>query len=526
MSYNIENLRDVNSLEDMDNYVEKLRVLASNNRDNEEILSLVTIAIQKCELIKDQKSLVKLYEIMISQIQHSKENFPTIENLVLKMKEISEKIEYYNGLALAYNVEWYIEKYKGNKQRSREALDKSMRFIALSDTKEYEYYACNYSFAFEKWLHNHDDSVENILEECFNYFLTAGYYRSSTFTLGILILIYQKNQKKNKIMDIIRKILSNREMYKNLPNEIKSIICYFIGVGSKMSFDLRNSETYLHETQSILKHTYRNSTYTGYYVRGLAHLTACYALQGKLRLANNQMVKVEKLIEEGIATRNLDTFGKKQIEHDFNLTKFYIHSRLQPFQIDQLQDLIQNILNNLDKQHSDAIFFSEFLLNGNLSREQLLKIKNLQNPSTRRVEHIINFLIEKTNNTKEKQIINLISVLKRRPVEERMTLVERAFADLLAAQEYFKIERYAEIYPLLRKYENQLNRIQVLELRIFMEAFIQIGAFKNGDPMGPALQYVAIRKCQQYGFSRLENKLLNYLDLQAKDVLKTLKRIN
>ena len=134
---------------------------------------------------------------------------------------------------------------------------------------------------------------------------------------------------------------------------------------------------------------------------------------------------------------------------------------------------------------------------------------------------IINFLIEKTTNADEQSIINSISELKRRPAKDRMTYEEKAFADLLAAQEYYKLRRFSEIYPLLKKYKENLHRIEILELRIFMEAFIQIGAFKNGDPMGPALQYVAIRKCRQYGFSRLENKLLNYLELQHKDIIQS-----
>ena len=58
-------------------------------------------------------------------------------------------------------------------------------------------------------------------------------------------------------------------------------------------------------------------------------------------------------------------------------------------------------------------------------------------------------------------------------------------------------------------------------MRIFMEAFIQVGAHENGDPLGPALQYMAIKKCRLYGFSRLENTLLKYLQLQHKDIRRT-----
>jgi len=57
-------------------------------------------------------------------------------------------------------------------------------------------------------------------------------------------------------------------------------------------------------------------------------------------------------------------------------------------------------------------------------------------------------------------------------------------------------------------------------MRIFMESFIQVGTYKNGNPLGPALQYMAIKKCRLYGFSRLENTLLNYMNLQHKDSIK------
>jgi len=55
-----------------------------------------------------------------------------------------------------------------------------------------------------------------------------------------------------------------------------------------------------------------------------------------------------------------------------------------------------------------------------------------------------------------------------------------------------------------------------------MEAFIQVGAYKNGDPLGPALQYMAIKKCRNYGFSRLEDTLLNYLQLQQNEIARTI----
>ncbi len=521
MEDKVRELESINSFEDMNTFIEQFRVAASNNRNNEGILYTVNKAIKKCELINDQKSLVKLYEIKITQIQHSEENFTIIVDLISKMKEISRKIDYDGGLALAYNVEWYIEKYKGNKQRSKEALDESMKFISLNDNiEEYDYYVCNYSFAIEKWLIKRDVTAAEILEKCAEYFMQKGFYRSLTFALGVLILIYQQDQNWGKTLSISKRILSDYNFLDNVPEEVQAIIHFFIGFSHELSFNLSKSENHFQRSQNFLRLIHRKSIYLGYYITTLSHLASTYALQGKLELALKQMKEVDGLIEENIAIKNLDSFSKRQIEHTFNLTKFYIKSRLQGFQIEGLQELVQIIRSGIDKYYSNAIFFSEFLLNANLTKEHLLKIRNLNNPSTKRFEHIINFLIEKATHTEEKQIIGYISILKKRPVEERMTFVEKAFADLLAAQEYYRIHRFAEIYPLLKKYENQLHRIEVLELRVFMEAFIQVGAYKNGDSLGPALQYMAIKKCQQHGFSRLENKLLDYLNLQGKDTLK------
>ncbi len=468
--------------------------------------------------MNDKKSIIFLLDLKVRQYYNSKNKSGLVDSLLKKIEQLSLSESLDVGLCLYYQLKWLINRFKGRRKEGSKAIELAYKFLEQGSIDDkYTYYGCKYAYALELWLEYRNYDSASLIEECCEYFYSNCFYHGLVMGLGILMIIYQQTQNKEKSMELAKKIIGKGDFPNKLPEEVKAIICYFSGSSNKLCFNLKNSENYLLETQNILRPIYQNSTYSGYYLRGLAHLTACYALQGKLELAYNQMKEVEELIEEGIATRNLDTFGKNQIYHDFNLTRFYIHSRLQGFQIEQLNDLIQDIIDNLDKQHSDAVFFSEFLLNANLFRDQLLEIKNLNNPSTKRVEHIINFLLEKTTYTEEKQIMDIVSTLRRRPVAERMTLVERAFADLLAAQEYYRIGRFAEIYPLLRKYKSQLNNIEVLELRIFMEAFIQIGAYKNGDPLGPALQYMAIKNCRYYGFSRLESKLLNYLDMQAKE---------
>ncbi|TFG10154.1 hypothetical protein EU534_01330 [Candidatus Heimdallarchaeota archaeon] len=517
MEDKVKDFNAFNSKESMSSFIDGFRVYASNNRNNYSILDTIDKTIQKCIHLKDQVSLVKLYELKISQIEHLKERREDIFQLAQLMKEISKDINYNEGLALAYYKMWYIWKLKGEKKRSQEALDKSINYVQLLKSQNYTYHVCMYSFAVNKWLNERNIVSANILEKCADYFFENGFYRSFAQCLAILLLIYQQTQNKKKSMKLAEKIIIKKELINELPQEIVAIIHYFIGVSNKLCFSIDRAKNYFLKSTNVLKSIHDKSIYSGYYLRGLAHLTACYALQGKLELSYYQMKEVETLIEEGETSKNLDSFNKGQIKHDFNLTKFYVLSRLNNVKLDDLEELSTNIINNLETYHSDAVFLSEFLLNANLSKKQLVNIKRFNTSSTQRIEHILDFLIVKKNNTKEKQIVELVSTLHRRPTEDRMTLEERAFADLLAAQEYFKLKRYTEIYPLLRKYEKRLDEIEILELRLFMEAFIQIGAYKNGDMMGPVNQYLAIKKCRLYKFTKLENKLLDYLDIQAQE---------
>ncbi len=493
-------------------------LLSSNERSNKEIILLLDKAIEKSELFNDEVSLVNLIGYKIPMIYSDRDNVSEVRKLISRMKSISEKNNYNDILSWAYSYSWYIEKFEGNRKKSVEALEHSLELLdGLSHYDEYIYHFVRYSYAVEQWLETRDFKSSTILEDCANFFYLNGYFHSFAKTLSILILIYQQTQNKEKSMELTKKFLNNYDLLLNISEEIQSIVHYFIGVSHALSLNLCETEKHLLETERILKPIYKNSIYSRYYLTALSHLTTTYALQGKLILASNQMRRVEDLLEEEIALKNLDSFGKSQVIHDFNLTKFYLISRLSNFSVEKLQDLIQTIYSNVDTYHSNAIMLSEFILNAKLTKIELQNMRQLNNPSTRRVEHILDFLLFQGSDD-DKQTLQKIDTLKRRPVEKRMTYVEKAFADLLAAQEYYKINRFLEIQYLLKNYQNHLHSIEVLELRVFMEAFIQVGAFKIGDPLGPALQYMAIKKCRNYGFSRLENRLLNYLDMQSKDI--------
>ncbi|MCE7742034.1 MAG: hypothetical protein GOP50_06215 [Candidatus Heimdallarchaeota archaeon] len=513
----------LNSKDELREIISQLKIVASNRRSDENIIHIIEDSIGVATEIKDFESLVILKGLLILQYIQQSTNMEKSIRILEKMQSLATKIDYKEGLAFSFSFAWYIARIRGNKEERRESIISAVTLLdEVNQPNQFIYYFVKYTQALEMWFVSRDIRCVDILENCIVYFSEKRLYHSLVMSLGILSLIFQQTQNKEKAINLTKTILMRRNFLNQVPEEIRSNIHFFIGFSQELSFSLNVAEKHLKEAIRILQPIYETSIYSSYYLTALSYLTATYALQGKLELAYNQIIEVDELIEEGIATRNLDDFNRGQMKHIFDLTKFYILSRLRNFAPKNLYELKQKILENISKYYSNAIFFSEFLLNAELTKEQLIEIKDLKTPSTKRIEHILNFLIERAIITNEQDLINSIFELKRRPAKKRMTYEEKAFADLLAAQEYYKIRRFSEIYPLLKKYKNNLNRIEVLELRIFMEAFIQISAFKNGDPMGLALQYVAIRKCQQYGFSGLENKLLSYLELQRKDVVKAL----
>ncbi|MHA1418710.1 MAG: hypothetical protein ACTSVO_00585 [Candidatus Heimdallarchaeaceae archaeon] len=516
-------LNEISVKEELQRYIKELRVFASNNKFEEEVINLIEKTIKKAETIEDKKSLIDLYELKISQIEHLYDSNDQILQLMLLMRELSLEIDYKEGLALSYNIEWYIEKFKGNKTRSKNALDFSIKTLSNNtDYDNYSYVICYYSYAVELWLEENNPHSASILEDCIDFFHKEGFYRSLVQTLAVLFVIYQETQNRKGALKATQKLLSNKIPFDNLPNDIQAISYYFIGLSHKLQLNLSLAERYLEKARKILNETFDKSIYSFYYIPVLTHLSTVLALQGKFEQSLELIKVAETLLQDKRFSNYSDPISSRQLKHSFNLVNFYVKSRMCDSTCDEVTDLIYNIHTDCKINYSNAIMLTEFLLNANLNQEQLKELKNTNNASLERVKHIINLLIVKvkpnSRAVKEQNYLDSIKVLQERFKINKMTFIEKAYADLLIAQQLFSLKQFAKIYPLLKKYVNQINRIEVLELRIFMEGFIQVGAYKCGDPLGPALQYMAIKKCRMYGFSRLENTLLNYLDMQKKEI--------
>ena len=443
------------------------------------------------------------------------------------MQQLAKNTGYQEGIALTYAYLWYHEKIKGNKKQSKDAILKAKKiFENLQEYDNYNYYFVQYSYAVEIWLQNHDSQSTKLLEECAKFFFQEGYHRSLAQTFGLLSIMYTRTQEGKRALNMSNIILANRSLFENLPIDVKGIVYYFTGLGYLLDANLTTSESYFNEAYIILKPIYKNSIYFAYYLVLLSYLATVRGLQGKTELAEDMIKEAEIILQTEFIKKNLDENTKKQITHTHNLTKFYNLSRLSKYNPQECQELIEEINEGCKVLYSDFMTFSEFILNSNLDSDKLQLLMTIDNFSINRVKHLIEFMLEKQKLEKEinqeLKALNCIVILGKRIKTNKTTFIEHVYGDILIAQQLFSLKRYAEISSLLKKYESRLKQIEVLEMRIFMEAFIQVGAYKNGDPLGPALQYMAIKKCRLYGFSRLENTLLDYLQLQHKEITRAI----
>ncbi|MHA1420291.1 MAG: hypothetical protein ACTSWD_07800 [Candidatus Heimdallarchaeota archaeon] len=508
---------------ELDGIIDKLRVYAANKK-SEKTIEIINLALQKSEELNNKKAIVNLLELKIKQIFSSTDHLIQIEKNLSSMKQISKEIYYEEGLILAFSIEWGVERFKGNEDESLKAIQKSMELLeACNNCSHYTYHITRYSYAINKWRREHNPSSADIFEECVKYFAKKGFYKGLIRALGYLSVIYFHTQKQNGIHELIKKFYSKLES-KEIPKDLRPIIHYFIGATLELDFYLTEAENNFSSAKEIFESINIKNQHYNFYLPTLSHLSAMQSLKGELIDAKKNILVFESIFHDEFFESNLDKESKKQIFHTFNLIKFYIKSRMNEFKPTEMSEIINSILKDACTSYSNAIMLSEFLLNSELSVEQLINLKNNKNASIRRVEHIIDYLLVNTRNsslTLEQRAKLKIEILQKKLNSKRMTLIERVLADLLVAQQLYSLKRYGEIYTLLKKYKKQLHRIEVLELRIFMEAFIQVGAFKSGDPLGPALQYMAIKKCRIHGFSRLENTLLNYLQIQHKEIRRT-----
>jgi len=491
-----------------------LRLIASNFKSDPEVLEVIEGAIIKALEIDDKKTLVNLLGLKFLQLELDAGNKDQIIEILDYMRLLAIDTKYNDGLAYAYSFEWFIQRFSNNKRLASNAIKEARNLLNESVEDPYIFNFVNCSYGIELWLEQHNPECISIFEECLTHFYNQKLYRSYAQTLGVLLVIYQELQNTKKASQTIKKILCKRNSFIQAPKDIEALTHFFIGLCHKLSFKLDLAEISLIDSSRGFKETSSLSMYSGYHVTALFHLSAVYALKGKLELSLEQIQQVMKFIESKDVENKTDISTRNQVKHTFDLTKFYVYSRYIGFHVKKNHELTKRILKGIKTNYSNTIMLSEFLLNANLNHKQLLEIQDLENNSIVRIKNIIKYIMEKSKHniktSKKERVEDCIRILKGRTKLVSKTLIEEAFSDILIAQELFTARRYAEIYPLLKKYKKQIHRIEVLELRIFMDAFIQTGEFNNGDPLAPALHFMAIKRCREHNFTRLEETLLDH----------------
>ncbi len=508
-------IEEIENSEDLWSAVRDLQLLASNEKSLG-VSKLIDKTIENCRLLDDKKALVNLYGYKIPIIYNFKEKLPLAPQLIKEMLIISNEINYQEGIAWAHSYVWYIEKVKGNEKKSAKAMDKSLEILnQLTDCDRYIHYFILYSYAVEKWLEERDTKSADILEECADYFFQNGFYRSLVQALGILLIIYQRTQNSEKVLETSKGLLGNKSVFEQLSKDVQAFTYYLAGLGHVLQYSLTNAETHFEKSRKILKESYKSSIYFGYYLTTLSYLSAIYALQGKLDQATQSVEETEKLLQDEFIQENLDRVSKRQIVHTFNLTKFYVQTRKKDFNFEESSDLIENIYSGTQINYSDAIMLSEFLLNAQLSYKQLLELQKKDNVSLKRVKHVTSFMVEKTRTDVDLKTFellrNCIVTLWKRRAPNDDTFVEQSFVNLLLAQQYYEMGRFDEMNKLLKPYSDNLDTIEVLEQRLFIKGMMYFAAHRSGDFTAAPKFCKTIEECKVNNFTSLEELLTSYI---------------
>ena len=443
----------INDKKELFYLVKKLRVIASNK--SEPLLhQYIENAIEQSSRLKDTKSLIRLYDLQIRQLYNHASNTEKIKKILTKMYELSQEIEFFEGIALVHQIKWHLERFQGNTNRSCKEIQLALKYINERNVSDsYTIFTCKYSYAIEIWLQNHNTESAVLLEGCVKHFIQEGFYRSLAQTFGLLSIIYTRTHESKKSLNLSNQILANRTLFEKLLLDVKGIIYYFTSLGYMLDSNLVIAESYFNEAYNILKPIYKDSIYFSNFLILHSYLATVKGLQGKIDQAYSLTKEAEILLQTDYIKSNLDENTRKQIVHTLNLVKFYNISRLSCYNCQEHQELINEIIKGCKDLYSDFMAFSEFILNSNLDSDKLQRLMTIDNFSINRIKHLIEFMLEKqkleTKISHEQKALNCISILEKRVTTSKTSFIEHAYRDLLIAQQLFSLKRYAEISLLL-----------------------------------------------------------------------------
>jgi tetratricopeptide (TPR) repeat protein len=293
---------------ELNEFTEKLRVIAANEK-SDIVLRLIEKTLHRSEVLNNKKASINLKELQIKQLFGYIRQIPIIEEILFSMKSNSEELNYLEGTILSYSIEWGIERFKGNKNLSHTAIQKAISLLEKHySVDKYVYNVCRYSYAIDNWLGKHDLRSKKILEECFTYFISRGIFKGAIHSLGYLSLIYNYFSRRTEAIEMAKKLITSEIKIEELSKDLQSVAYYFLGIVFKLDFRLVEAEKNLIKSKEIFESNLNENIFSSYYITTLSHLTTTYALQGKLRLASDQMKRVEELLKEEIMLKNLDFY--------------------------------------------------------------------------------------------------------------------------------------------------------------------------------------------------------------------------
>ena len=138
---------NIDSQEELEIVLKDLRILFYNKKADNQAIKLLDKAILKAKETNSKRILLNLYSLKITHIHHLQSKITLITQIIDKMKQLLEDIDYTEGYALYYSHLWYIEKIQGNKEKAKIYIEKSEEKLNENNVKdEFVYYICKYTY--------------------------------------------------------------------------------------------------------------------------------------------------------------------------------------------------------------------------------------------------------------------------------------------------------------------------------------------------------------------------------------------
>lgn len=462
----LENKRFLHDLSFLENYIDDLELVCTNERSLE-LASVLNSIFINIDDIESEDLRLKILNLYFQQIYYYEQNLNEVKQILKRMESIAAKSQNVEHLAYVSLSKSLVKRLVGLVKDSNSLISDAMSTIEIKREQYPDtYYRILYTFSIFSWMNNknHLEVIKNV-EKCVKY------WHSNQNTLpmitGIFRLLryYSFLGKKEKFKQLIYWVFEEERMQDSILDSHFALLYSFVGRVFAIRSRIDEAIHFLSDAYNRVKESSSQKTKMYEYIEILKLLCRCYAFQGKFQLSYDTLMEFLNFIESDFVKQNYQGIKMKRLYFGAYYTLLFIFAQLD-INIENIED------EKLRKIHN---YTKTLIENSNLSEELLFD-------NTLDEQHLNEIKIKKRTNLDEfnllihRQLLSLEAFTATDKTIDNLRLIRDyvynpLYADIVLGKIYVSIGNFEEFREVVLKISAQEDQADTPVLKLWIKLF-------------------------------------------------------